>query len=203
MTGEVGRRGPRPAGEDTRSAILAAAREEFATSGYAGASLRGIARRAGVDPRLVHHYFDGKAALFAEIIDLPLNPAAVVAGIVDGDPDELGARIVRTFLTVWDHDDNRPALLALIRTGVTGESNGVAQLREYLSSGVVGRIVRAHPHAATLSPKERTLRAGLIASQMMGLALARYVIEFPGVAGVPLESLVERIGPIIQGHLEN
>ena len=194
------RRGRRPGGEDTRAAIIEASLVEFATAGYAATSLRGIARRAGVDPRLVHHYFEGKAALFAEIMHVPVNPAGIVASVVDGDPDSLGERIVRTFLSVWDDPERQAALVALIRTGIDG-SPEAPQLRDYITEDVVGRIVRAHPGAAGLPTRERQLRASLIATQMLGLAIGRYVLHLPELAGAPAEDIVGRIGPILQRHL--
>ncbi len=197
---ETVRRGRRPGGEDTRAAIVEAARAEFATAGYVGASIRGIARRAGVDPRLVHHYFEGKSALFAEIMNAPVNPAQLVGRLVEGEPEELGERIVRTFLEVWDEPGRRAGLLALIRTGLDG-SQEAPQLRDYITQDVVGRIVRAHPGAAALPVAERRLRAGLIATQMLGLAIGRYVLELPGLADAPAEVLVARLGPVLQRHL--
>ena len=195
-------RGRRPAGEDTRATLVAAARAEFAARGYDGASLRGIARAAGVDARLVHHYFEGKSALFAEVMAVPVNPAAIVAGVIrSGPPEELGARIVRMFLAVWDDPNHRPALIALARSALT-MPEVAEQVRGYVVTGIVGQLVRSHPHAGRLGAGERRLRAGLIASQMLGLGITRYVVEVPGVAQAPVEVLVERLGPIIQGHLD-
>ena len=80
-------RGRRPAGEDTRGLIVRAARAEFGDQGYDRASIRGIARAAGVDARLVHHYFDSKSALFAEVLDVPVNPAEVIGALIEGPPE--------------------------------------------------------------------------------------------------------------------
>ena len=93
------RRGRRPAGEDTRGLITEAARSEFADKGYEGTSMRAVARVAGVDPALVHHYFEGKADLFAQSVVLTrVNPAVMVERVLDGPLDTLGDRLVRTFL---------------------------------------------------------------------------------------------------------
>ena len=96
------RRGRRPAGEDRRGDILAAAREEFALRGFDGTTLRGIARAAGVDARLVHHYFDGKDAVFTAAFELPVRPQDVVGPVLALGPDGIGERLIRLFLTVWD-----------------------------------------------------------------------------------------------------
>lgn len=95
------RRGRRPAGHDTRGAILTAARAEFAARGYDGATMRGIARAAGVDPRLVHHYFDSREVLFVEALELPDVPARLIARVIDGPRADLGARLVRQFFGMW------------------------------------------------------------------------------------------------------
>lgn len=195
-------RGRRPGGADTRTAILEAARGEFAARGYAGASLRGIARAAGVDPRLVHHYFEGgKSALFTEVMAIPLDPAATVAKILQGPPEQIGERIVRTFLTVWDDPQYQPTLVGFIRSVFVDDAL-MALVQGYIATDIFGQVVAAHPHARQLPPRERALRAGLIASQMLGLALGRYVVGLPGLVRAPARTLVERIAPVIQGHLE-
>src|SRR6478735_1856833 len=182
-------RGRRPGGVDTRAAIVDAARKSFAAKGYDKASMRGIAREAGVDPALVHHYFEGKAALFAETLDVPVNPAELIEHITAGDVDRLGWRIVETFLTVWEPPERRDALVALVRSSMTSEE-AARMLRE-----VFGRI------AASTGAPDPQLRGALAASQMIGLVVARYVIRVPALADATPEELVERIGPVLQHHL--
>ncbi|MGO4598961.1 TetR/AcrR family transcriptional regulator [Terrabacter sp. 2RAF25] len=187
-------RGRRPGGEDTRSAILHAARKSFAAKGYDKTSLRGIAREAGVDPALVHHYFDGKAALFAETLDVPVNPAELIERIMAGDVDRLGWRIVETFLGVWEPPERRDALIALVRSSMTSEE-AARMLREFLGREVFGRV------AASTGVPDPQLRGALAASQMIGLVVARYVIKVPALADATREQLIERIGPVLQHHL--
>lgn len=187
-------RGRRPGGVDTRAAIVDAARKSFAAKGYDKASMRGIAREAGVDPALVHHYFEGKAALFAETLDVPVNPAELIERITAGDVDRLGWRIVETFLTVWEPPERRDALVALVRSSMTSEE-AARMLREFLGREVFGRI------AATTGAADPQLRGALAASQMIGLVVARYVIRVPAMAEATREELVERIGPVLQHHL--
>lgn len=192
------RRGPRP-GEDTRGRIVEAARQEFARAGYDAASLRGIARVAGVDPALVHHYFDGKGALFAEAVvalSLPYTPQQIVDRVVVGPREEVGRRVVGAFLGVWDAQGE--AFAALVRSLASTEE--VARgVQEFLAEEVFGRVAR------TLDPDagagELRLRVGLAAAQMMGLALARYVVRVPGVVDATPEQLVERVGPVLQGYV--
>ena len=156
--------------------------------------MRGIAREAGVDPALVHHYFEGKAALFAETLDVPVNPAELIERITAGDVDRLGWRIVETFLTVWEPPERRDALVALVRSSMTSEE-AARMLREFLGREVFGRI------AASTGAADPQLRGALAASQMIGLVVARYVIRVPAMADATREELVERIGPVLQHHL--
>ena len=187
-------RGRRPGGTDTRAAIVDAARKSFAAKGYDKASMRGIAREAGVDPALVHHYFEGKAGLFAATLDVPVDPAELIERITAGDVDRLGWRIVETFLTVWEPPERRDALVALVRSSMTSEE-AARMLREFLGREVFGRI------AASTGAPDPQLRGALAASQMIGLVVARYVIRVPALVEATREELVERIGPVLQSHL--
>jgi AcrR family transcriptional regulator len=187
-------RGRRPGGPDTRAAIVDAARSSFAAKGYDKASLRGIARDAGVDPALVHHYFDGKAALFAETMAVPVNPAEVIGRVLEGDRDRLGWRLVETFLTVWEPPERREALVALARSSMTSEE-AARMLREFLGREVFGRV------AASTGAADPQLRGALAASQMIGLVMARYVVRLPGLADASRAELVEHLGPVLQGYL--
>lgn len=187
-------RGRRPGGVDTRAAILDAARKSFAANGYDRASLRGIAREAGVDPALVHHYFDGKAALFAETLDVPFNPAVLIESVTRGDHDRLGWRLVETFLLVWDPPEHRDRLVAVVRSSMTSDE-GARMLREFLGREVFGRI------AAVTGAADPQLRGALAASQMVGFAVMRYVIKAPALVAASNAELVERLGPVMQLHL--
>ena len=188
-------RGRRPGGADTRAAILEAARKSFAAKGYDKASMRGIAREAGVDPALVHHYFEGgKAALFVETLDVPVNPARLIDHLLDGDVDRLGWRIVDTFLTVWEPPERRDALVALVRSSMTSEE-AARMLREFLGREVFGRV------AASTGVPDPQLRGALAASQVLGLVVGRYVVRLPALVDATREELVERLGPVLQHHL--
>ena len=189
--------GRRPAGGDTRGAIAAAAREEFADRGYDGTSMRAVARRAGVDPALVHHYFDGKPALFAAAMDLPVSPSALVAGILEGDPACLGERLAQTFLRAWDDPANTPHIVAMLRAGMTHDAAG-RMLREFLTTEVFGPVARA---ARPDDDPSVPLRAGLAAAQMIGLATLRYAVPHPPVADAPADEVARRVGPVLQQHL--
>jgi AcrR family transcriptional regulator len=186
--------GRRPGGPDTRGEILAAARETFASKGFDGTSLRGVARAAGVDAALVHHYFDGKESLFIEAMQLPVDPRMLATLVWDGPADQVGERLVRTFLTVWDDPRSRASLQALLRSAV-GHENIARLLRGAMSRLIFG------PVAELIDSPDAELRISLVASQLVGLAMARYVLEIEPLNTAPIDDVVARIAPTIQRYL--
>jgi AcrR family transcriptional regulator len=187
-------RGRRPGGEDTRGRILEAAREQFAAVGYDGASLRSIARAAGVDAALVHHYFEGKPELFVSALELPANPREIVDRILTGGPDGIGERLARFFFIVWDGPEGRERIGALLRAAASHD-DAARMLREFLTREIFGRVV------AELGTSDADLRAGLAAAQMIGVAFLRYVIRLEPLASAPVEDLVARLAPTLQAYL--
>lgn len=190
----MARTGRRPGHSGTREAILAAARQSFTASGYDKASIRDIARRAGVDPALVHHYFGGKHELFSEAIEMPLDIAAVVSTIVQGERERIGERIAALLLSVWDNRLDRSPLIALVRSAVTSE-DAARMLREFLVSVLFARIAEA------LDVDDAPLRASLAASQIMGLMIARYIVRVEPLASAPAPVVVAAVGPNLQRYL--
>lgn len=190
----MARRGPRTDGADTRAAIVDVAREHFADRGYDGTSLRGIARDAGVDPALVHHYFDGKAALFAATIGVPADPEVLVGRIVDGPRDAVGERLVTTFLDVWDDPATAGRPRAVLSALLSSDA-GFAPVRGFLLAEVFGRVTRE------LDVDEPARRAGLVGAQLVGLLVARHVAGLPGVADAPREQVVADVAPVLQRYL--
>ncbi len=192
------RRRGRPRGAkagDTRARILDAATAEFGEHGYEAASMRAIARRADVDPALVHHYFDDKQALVAEVVSVPLRPDRLVQAALDGPADELGERLVRAVLTAWDSGPVRPAAVAALRSAI-GQGPVARMLREFLRREIMHRI------AAVLGDADDAeLRAELAASQLVGVIMVRYVLAFEPLASVDIEELVRRVAPAVQWHL--
>jgi AcrR family transcriptional regulator len=186
--------GRRPGGPDTRGEILVAARETFADKGFEGTSLRGVARAAGVDAALVHHYFDSKESLFIEAMEFPVDPRMVAARIWDGPVDQVGERLVRMFLTVWDAPETRASMQALLRSAV-GNENIARLIRDALGRLVFGPVL------ALLDVPDADLRISLVASQLVGLAMARYVLELEPLSTAPLEDVVARVAPSVQRYL--
>jgi AcrR family transcriptional regulator len=188
------RTGRRPGPNRTRAAILRAARGAFADRGYDAVSMRAVAREAGVDPALVHRFYGSKEALFIAAMDLPVAPSELVARLLAGGVDRLGERLVRTFLELFDRREAFAPFLALLR-GAVSNDEAAALLREFITREVLGRL------AAAASPDRPELRAGLAGSQVVGLAMARYVIGVPPLAGADRETVVACVGPTIQRYL--
>jgi AcrR family transcriptional regulator len=188
------RTGRRPGGADTRGAVLEAARAEFGARGYDKASMRGIARVAGVDAALLHHYFGSKEQLFLAALDFPIDPAAVVQLITSGEPDRIGERLVRFLLTIWGQPEILDRLLAVLRTAV-GSEQIAALLRDFMVRELVVRL------AAELDVENPELRAELVLSQILGLAVARYVLRAEPIASATEEELVPLLAPTFQRYL--
>lgn len=188
------RRGRRPAGEDTRAGIVSAARAEFAARGFDGTTLRGIARAAGVDPRLVHHYFEGKEDVFVAAFDFPARPQDLAEQVLGQGVGGMGERLVRFFFAVWDTPSGRETLLALVRSAATSEQ-AATMLREFVTHALLSRV------AAALPGKDPELRVTLAVSQMIGVAFLRYVVRIEPLASADLEDLVPLLGPTMERYL--
>jgi AcrR family transcriptional regulator len=190
----TGRRPGGSAGSGSREAILAAARQALAQHGYDGTTVRGIAAEAGVDPALVHHFFGTKQGLFAAAMELPVDPSAVLPALLAPGVEGLGERLVRFFLSLWEAPADRSPFLALIRGAVTHEESA-ALLREFVTRAVLGRV------AAAVNESQPELRATLAGSQMVGLAMARYVIRLEPLASADIETVVAAVAPTVQRYL--
>jgi AcrR family transcriptional regulator len=175
--------------------VLAAARDCFAERGFEGTTIRAIASAAGVDPALVHHYFGSKEDLFVAAVEAPVDPADLLPEVLAGGPDALGENVVRLFLRVWD-GPMQPAGLALVRSA-TGSERRARLLREFLVARVLRRVVGT----LDLPPAEREARGALVASQLAGLMLTRYVLRLEPLASASPESLVAAVGPTLQRYL--
>jgi len=187
------RRGRRPGRPDTKAAILAAARESFAAAGFGGTTIRAIATEAGVDAALVHHYFGSKDDLFVAALALPVDPREVIGAAVAGPAEEAAEKLIRTFLSVWDDPGFQPALLATVRR--TLEPGGDKLIREGFLPVVL------IPVGEQLGLDRPELRMPLVASQVIGLILARYVVRVEPIASLDTERLVSIYAPTIQRYL--
>src|SRR5256885_17260175 len=192
----MARTGRRPGNQDTREAILAAARETFAERGFDGASIRAIATSAGVDPALVHHYFGTKDELFLATVEAPMDPAKLIDPILDGNTADLPERLLGTFLSVWDNPVTGTAALAIVRSAVQHDWSA-RMLREFLTTRILRRVLNAVP----VDPAEAPLRGSLIASQMIGIVMIRYVLKLEPLASAPPETVITNVAPNIRRYL--
>ena len=191
----MARTGRRPGNSGTREAILDAARRAFAERGYQQASIRGVAEMAGVDPALVHHYFGRKQDLFVAAVEIPVNPFdAFVELVSEQGLETLGERLLELFLSVWDQSDQHSPLLALIRSAVS-EERAAAMLREFITEEILGRIARE------LATPDARLRTNLVASQLVGLIVARYIVRLEPLASTPAPVVAAAVGPTLQRYL--
>jgi AcrR family transcriptional regulator len=186
--------GRRPGGPDTRGEIVQAARESFADKGFSATSIRAVARQAGVDAALVHHYFDSKDELFIEAMAIPVDPRQIAAQILDGPRDEIGRRVATAFLGVWESPEGAQRMKALFRSVLT--SDEVARM---MREGIGQMIIQ--PISQMLDVPDAQLRVSLVASQLVGAAIVRYLVGLEPVASVDIETLIDRLAPVLQQHL--
>ncbi|MFF3346203.1 TetR family transcriptional regulator [Streptomyces sp. NPDC002779] len=180
---------------DTRARILAVAREEFSERGYEKTSVRGIAKAAGVDSALVHHYFGTKEQIFEAAVEVAFAPAFQARDIVlDGPLDSAGERLTRMIFGLWENPVTRAPLLAIVRSAVNNDS-AAAVFRKLVAAQLLRRI------AEQLDLPDAELRADLAAAQLVGIAMMRYVIKIEPIASADPERLIARLAPVVQGHL--
>ncbi|MER5446674.1 TetR family transcriptional regulator [Streptomyces sp. NPDC002766] len=191
------RRGRRTRTESagTRDRILTVAREEFSERGYDKTSVRGIAKAAGVDSALVHHYFGTKEQIFAAAIEVAFAPALnAPEAVADGPLDGVGERLTRFVFGVWENPATRTPLLAILRSAVNNETAATV-FRRLIASQLMRRV------AAQLDAPDAELRAELAAAQLVGCAMMRYVIKLEPLASADIEQVIARVAPVVQGHL--
>ncbi len=187
-------RGRRPGGPDTRGEILAAAREAFAERGFGRTTIRGVAAAAGVDPALVHHYFGNKDDLFVAALEIRVDPRDIVPVVFEAGVDGAAERLLTVFLSVWDDPESRLPLVALVRTSLARES-----ANSLLHEGMV-RLIFA-PLIEVL-PDDAHRRAQLVATQMIGLIIGRYVLCLEPLASMSPEEIVAWVAPNIQRYFD-
>ena len=195
---KAARTGRRTGDSGTREAILDSARLRFAEHGYDGATIRGIAAGAAVDPALVHHFYGNKEKLFAAAMRLPAVPSEVIAAaLAGGGGASPGTRLVAAVLAVWEDPAVHGVILGLLRSAMNSEQ-AAGLLREFITDAILAPV-RALARAD--SPEDAAYRAGAVASQMLGLALTRYVLRIGPVAAASTADLAATIGPTIERYL--
>jgi AcrR family transcriptional regulator len=184
---------------------MAAARARFGELGYDHATIRKIAADAGVDAALVHHFYGTKEELFAAAMRLPVNPGQVLAAaLAPGAREEgqsLGEHLLGTVLGVWEVAEIRATFLGLLRSAPTSEQ-AVVMLREFLAGAILGPLAQAAREAAPgAGGQDAGYRAALVASQVLGLGLTRYVLEVEPLAQASSADLIAAIAPNLDRYL--
>ena len=196
MTAQAQRRRPgRPAGaSDTRERILVSARELFARNGIDKTSIRAVAAAAGVDPALVHHYYGTKQQLFAAAIHVPIDPMDVIGPIRETPVAEIGYMLPRLLLPLWDSEVGK-GFIATIRSLLAGSEVGLIRsfLQEVIAAEVGPRVDNP--------PGSGRIRVQFVASQLVGVVMARYILELDPFKSLPVEQIAETIGPNLQRYL--
>jgi AcrR family transcriptional regulator len=189
------RPGRPPGASDTRERILVSARELFARNGIDNTSIRAVAAAAGVDSALVHHYFGTKQQLFAAAIHLPIDPMTILVPLRETPVDELGLKVPSLVLPIWDSELGRPVLIATLRSLLTGSEVGLIRsfFREIIIPEIAARVDDP--------PGTGIVRAEFVASQLFGVAMARYILELEPLASLPPEQIAKTIAPNLQRYL--
>ena len=192
----TGRKRPgRPAGSsDTRDRILNSARELFARNGIGNTSIRAVAAAAGVDSALVHHYFGTKEKLFAAAVHIPIDPMDVIGPLREVPIEELGHSALSTLLALWDSEVGT-AFIATLRSILAGtEANLFRSFIEDVIAVEIGSRVDNPPGSGVI-------RIQFVASQLVGVVMARYILELEPFKSLPAEQIVETIAPNLQRYL--
>jgi AcrR family transcriptional regulator len=177
----------RRSSQDTKAAILAAARERFGAAGFQAATIRGIAADAGIDPSMVMRYFGSKDQLFAAAAEFDLR----FPDFTGLDRAEVGRSLVGHFLERWEGDE---ALVILLRSSATN-AEAAQRMQDIFSTQLRPLVERLVPAA------EAGWRAGLIATQILGVAWCRFVLRLPAVVAMTRAEIVDSVGPTIQRYL--
>ncbi|ORB75500.1 TetR family transcriptional regulator [Mycobacterium scrofulaceum] len=187
--------GPRDERGVLAARILAAARDQFAEHGWAGTAIRAVARTAGVDPALIYHYFGSKEGLLDAATTPPQKWLDAVAETWATPTADLGRQLIRTVLDTWTDEEVGPILRAVVLTAAH-EDKTREKLRLIVERGLIGGSTLGEDEG------ERLRRSGLIATQLIGFALLRYVWKIEPIASMPEDELVSAIGPNLQRYAE-
>lgn len=190
MTGTAENQQTARRSDATRATILAAARERFAADGYEKATIRAIARDAKIDPSMVMRYYGSKDGLFAAAVDVELD----LPNLATADPGAVGEMLTRQFLVLWEQPPTDEILLTLLRSAVADDAV-VEKMRQVFAGQVTPAVLRFG------DPADAPRRAGLVVSQLLGLALTRYVLRLPPVVALTPADVVAEVGPTVQRYL--
>lgn len=187
--------GPRDKRGVLAARIAAAARDEFAVHGWAGTTIRAVARRADVDPALVYHYFGSKEGLLDAATNPPQQWLDRVAELWATPVERLGAALLQLLLASWADDEIGPTLRAILQTAAHDPVT-----RDKLRRVVEGSLMGVSGLGS--DDRDRLIRSGLISSQMMGFALMRYVWKIEPVASMTDDEAIAAIAPNLQRYVD-
>jgi AcrR family transcriptional regulator len=188
------RAGRRPGTSGTKEAIGDAARRLFAERGFDRTSIRAIAEAAGVDQALVMHFYGSKQRLFVTVVDLPFDPEVVIPRLLEGDREDLGRRLAGFLLMTLESEQGRARITGLMRAAAS-EPEAARLVRELVTTRIFKPLTEA------LDVDDAPLRATLVGSQVIGLTMARYVVQLEPLASAPAESVAAAIAPTFQRYL--
>jgi AcrR family transcriptional regulator len=188
------RRGPKAARGEIAERILTAARTSFADRGYAGTTLRDVASAAGVDRALITYYFTSKTALLTAATEPPEGFIETATRAAAAPPRHRGRALVENMLTQWETPGSAEVLRSIILTAAH-EPAAMQRLRAVFTANLLAAV------AGHLDDEERTLRAGLVASQLIGVAMARYVWRVGALAELDRDQVARYVSPTIQRYL--
>lgn len=194
-TDPVRKRPGRPPGpSDTRERIRASARDLFARNGIDKTSIRAIAAGAGVDSALVHHYFGTKNQLFAAAIRAPIDPMEVIGALREVPLDDMGHALPSILLPLWESETGK-GFIATLRSLLAGAEVGL--IRSFLQEVITAEI---GPRVDD-PPGSGRIRVQFVASQLVGVVMARYILELEPFSSLPVEKVADTIGPNLQRYL--
>jgi len=188
------RPGRPPGTSDTRDRILVSARELFARNGIDKTSIRAIASGAGVDAALVHHYFGTKQQLFAAAIHIPIDPMQVIGPMRETPVEALGLTLPSLLLPLWDSELGS-GFIATLRSLLAG--NEVSLVRSFLQEVIAKEV----GNRVDDPPGSGRIRVQFVASQLVGVVMARYILELEPFRSLPVEQIAETIAPNLQRYL--
>jgi len=180
--------------DDVRDAVLDAARAAFHARGYAKTSVKAVAAAAGVAPEVVSKYYQSKDKLFAAALRLPFDPGSAIPQLVAPGLEGMGERLTRVTLETLGDPETRDDLIALARAG-SSTGKAVAGMKSLIEQDIVDRL------ALVIGVPDARLRANLITSYLMGVAINRYVLRLDPLSSMSDEDVIRLVSPTVQDWL--
>jgi AcrR family transcriptional regulator len=166
----------------------------FARNGIDKTSIRAIAAAADVDPALVHHYYGSKTQLFAAAIHIPIDPMQIIGPLQQIPVEEIGYTLPSLLLPLWDSEMGK-GFIATLRSILAGSDTSLVRsfLQEVIAKEVGSRVDNP--------PGSGPIRVQFVASQLVGVVMARYILELDPFKSLPVEQIAETIAPNLQRYL--